>query len=352
VAVRISDIAARVGVAKATVSLVLNKKRSQVRISRETERKIFETAKEMNYSPSFTARALARGKTRSIGILVNSINNNFYAEFFKYLNDACYKSGYSVFITSSEFDRGRERRNLEAFLNRCVDGVIINRTANQHDDLIQKLVDLGIHVIIEGEMGPVRFPLVTIDEFKLAELAAEHMWALGHRQILYFSAEDVRDESRPIHYYRRENFLVPWNRISGNLGVREFRTADPVNGGNDLAEYLASVRAEDRPTAVVCSTDRLALSLISGLRVHRIRVPEDISVLGCDDIPAAGEATVPLTTIRQPVEKVGEAIWALLEKKLREAPGVKPEETPAAIYIQPELIVRESTRAISTSFSP
>jgi DNA-binding LacI/PurR family transcriptional regulator len=181
--VKISDIAKKVGVAKTTVSLVLNRKRSQVRISKETERKILDAAKELNYSPSFAARALARGKTRTIGILVSSIDNNFYAAFFKYLNDVCYRSGYSVFITSSEFDLGRERRNLEFFLNRLADGVIITRSANQNDDLIQKIVDLGIPVILEGEMGPTPYPLVTIDEFKVAELAAEHIWSLGHRKI-------------------------------------------------------------------------------------------------------------------------------------------------------------------------
>lgn len=345
-AVKISDIAARAGVAKATVSLVLNRKRSQVRISKETEQRVLATAKEMNYQPSFAARALARGKTRTIGILVNSIDNNFYAEFFKYINDACYQSGYSVFFTTSEFDAARERRNLEFFLNRCVDGVVVTPSTSENDDLIQTLVDQGTPVILAGQMGPTTFPLVTIDEFKLAELAAEHIWSLGHRRVLYFSAENVKNDFRLVHFYRRQNFLKPWNRISGHSAIESFQTADPVHGGNELAECLAGMEVKDRPTAVVCSTDRLALSLMAGLRMHRMGVPEDISVLGCDDIAGAAEAAVPLTTLRQPMEKVAQVTWGLLEKKLQAGVSVEADEPPPAFFIPPELIVRESTRAI------
>jgi LacI family transcriptional regulator len=344
------EIARRANVSQAAVSTVLNAaKSSTIGVSQKTRQKILRVAGEVGYVRNELARSLATGKTHTIGILVQSINNNFYAEFFKYLNDVCYNSGYSVFITNSEFDYGRERRNLESFLNRCVDAVIINRTANEHDDLIQMLIDRGIHVIIEGEMGPVGFPLVTIDEFKVAGLAAEYLWSLGHRKILYFSAEKVKDRSQLVHYYRRENFWGPWARISGGQAIQEFSTADPVHGGNDLAEYLTRMPAEARPTAVVCSTDRLALGLMSGLRVHRIRVPEDISVLGCDDIPAAAEAIIPLTTIRLPVEKVAQQIWGLLSRMLGISLTSDTADTGGSaprILVEPELVVRDSVRSL------
>jgi len=284
--------------------------------------------------------------------MVSSIENNFYAAFFRYLNDVCYQNGYSVFFTSSELDLDRERRNLEFFLNRSADAVIITRSLHQHDDLIQRISDQGIPVILDGEMGPTRFPLVTIDEFKVGELAAAHLWSLGHRIILYFTAEKTTNERRLVHFFRRQNFLVPWNRISGDRPIRNFQTADPTHGGNELAEYLTAMTPPDRPTAIVCSTDRLALSLVAGLRTHRIGVPEDISILGCDDISEAETAAVPLTTIRLPVEKMAQAIWTVLEKKLHVAPGAMREESQTAIYIEPELIVRESTRAIAASSSP
>ncbi len=343
-AVRISDIAKKAGVAKTTVSLVLNRKRSQVRISQQTEQRVLAAARELNYQPSFAARALAQGKTRAIGVLVNSIDNNFYAGFFKYLNDACFQSGYSIFFTTSEFDPGRERRILESFLNRFADGLVITRTADQNVDLIQKISDMGIPIIIEGGIAPTPFPLVTVDEYKLAELAAEFIWSQGHRRILYFTAEQVKNESRVIHFFRRENFLTPWNRISSHLPIQAFATADPTHGGNELAEHLAAMNAQERPTAIVCSTDRLALSLIAGLRMRQIRVPDDISVLGCDDITEAADAPVPLTTLRQPVEKVAQAVWEMLETMLQNTPETKSNEPPPAVYIQPELIVRESTR--------
>jgi LacI family transcriptional regulator len=104
---------------------------------------------------------------------------------------------------------------------------------------------------------------------------------------------------------------------------------------------------EVRPTAVVCSTDRLALSLMAALRMHQIGVPEDVSVLGCDDIAAAAEAAVPLTTLRQPMQKVAEAIWELLEKKLQGGAEDSAGAPVPAIFIPPELIVRQSTRAIA-----
>src|SRR5512133_803161 len=107
---------------------------------------------------------------------------------------------------------------------------------------------------------------------------------MQHRNTLYFDAGKTGDSSVRIHTIRWQRFSEAWKNISEGAPLSRFQTADPTHGGNDLVEFLLKQSPDRRPTAVACSTDRLAISLVSTLRTHQIRIPEDISVIGCDDI--------------------------------------------------------------------
>jgi len=179
----------------------------------------------------------------------------------------------------------------------------------------------------------------------VGELAAEHLWTLGHRKVLSFDAGKTSDDSLRTHQVRRQNFLTAWKRLSGGQSLDFFQARDPMHGGNELAEYLGTIGKSELPTAVACSTDRLALSAISALRLYRIGVPGDISVIGCDDIMAAEEAAVPLTTIRLPMAKLAKSLWTVLKRKIDATPDANDSESDRLI-VQPELVVRESTLEI------
>ena len=342
----IGQIARSLNVSKSTVSRVMNNAPG-TRVSDSTRQRIMAACREQGYRPSFSAQALATGRTRLLGVHVQSLNDDYYGDFFRHFDDACYPHGYTVLFSSSQYDRDRERRNLEAFLSGQMDAVLVTRTPKQHEDLLRRIIQRGVHVILMGEMPTTRFPLVTIDEFEVGRLAAQHLWSQGHRRVMYLAAEKASDQSGQIHFHRRENFLGPWEQISRGLPLRQFTVGDGLSGALDAAEFVSSLAADQRPTAIACGTDRLALSMLSALRARKLAVPDDISVIGCDDITAAAEAAVPLTTIRQPRDRLAQAAWQMLKERLDAGEPAAEEVDPPQVLVPPELIVRKSTKRVT-----
>jgi len=338
--VTIYDIARITRTSHTTVSRAL---RGNPRISPKTTSRILQTARELGYAPSHSAKALKSGKTNTIGVLVRSLKSHFYTDFFTALDDACYQDGYSVFITTSEFDTAREERNLRAFLSKQFDAVVIDRSQpGLYDDIIHQIIDQGITVILVGEVDVpnLPYPVVGFDEIAVGQLAADHLWSLGHRKILYFNAGKTQDASVRTHQVRLTNFTNAWQKLAGCSEVPCFQTADPHFGGSELADFLEKLPKNERPTAIVCSTDPLAVSAVSVLHARNIKIPDDISIISCDDVESAF-VPVPITTIRLPREKEARGVWSLLHKMIFDT-GIDTDR----IVIQPELVVRQSTRAI------
>ncbi len=338
--VTIYDIARITKTSHTTVSRALH---GNARISPETTARILQVARELEYAPSHSAKSLRSGKTHSIGVLVRSLKSHFYTDFFTALDDACYQHGYSVFVSTSEFDVVREERNLRAFLSKQFDAVVLDRSQPRlYDDIINQIIEQGIKVVLLGEFDVpnLPYPVVGFDEIAVARLAAEHLWTLGHRNILYFNAGKTKDASVRTHQVRRANFTEVWKKMSHGMDVPCFQTADPYFGGKELADYLENLPKEKRPTAVVCSTDPLAVSTLSVLHARNIKVPDYISIISCDDIESPF-IPVPLTTIRLPRDKEAQGVWQLLRNLLADT-----EMENNRIVIEPELIVRQSTRAV------
>jgi LacI family transcriptional regulator len=317
--------------------------RGNPRISPKTTSHILQIARELGYTPSHSAKALKSGKTNTIGVLVRSLKSHFYTDFFTALDDACYQDGYSVFITTSEFDHAREERNLRAFLSKQFDAVVIDRSSpGMYDDVLHQIIDQGIGVILIGEIDVpnLPYPVVGFDEIAVGRLAAEHLCSLGHRNILYFNAGKTLDNSARIHQIRRQNFTLAWQTITNQTDVPCFETDDPRHGGAELVKFLSHLPADHRPTAIICSTEPLAVSAASILHSQNIKIPDDISIISCDDVEAAF-VIPPLTTIRLPREKEAIGVWHLLQKLISGT-----ETDTDRIVIQPELVVRQSTCAL------
>lgn len=338
--VTIYDIARATNTSHTTVSRAL---RGNPLISPQTTSRIRQAAEQLGYSPSHSAKALKSGRTHTIGILARSLRSNFYNDFFVELDDACHVDGYSVFVTSSEFDDAREERSLRAFQSKRFDAVVIDRSRpGMHDGLIQKIIELGIVVVMLGEVDVpgLPYPAVGFDEPKVARLAAEHLWSLGHRQMLYVNAGRTTDNSLRVHQIRRELFSSAWRDVAGQAEVPCLETTSQQIGGGELADYFLSLPKDQRPTAIACSTDPLAFSVISALCARGVRIPDDVSILGCaDDEPAF--IPVPLTTIRLPRAKLARSVWGILQRSMQEGTVGRDR-----VVVQPELVIRQSTRAI------
>ncbi len=339
-------IGERLNLSVMTVSRAL---RGHPDISEATRQLVLDAARAQQYVPNELARSMVTGKTFTIGVLVPSLKTHFYTDFFTCLDDACFKDGYTTLITSSEFNAEREKRNLNVLLSKRVDAVVVGLDyPNPNTLLLDQFVAQGIPVVHLGGANPpyVPYPSVGFDEEVVARLAAEHLYAQGHRKVMYFHAGKTHDRSLPIHIDRYEKFAAAWKKIAREYPLEKFETADPMHGGIELTEALAKMPAENRPTAVACSMDRLAISLLSTLQIHRINVPKDISVLGCDDIEGAAEVAVPLSTIRLPTEKLAQGVWALLQSRLKEPKISSEKNSITRVIIQPELIIRHSTRSL------
>lgn len=345
------EIARRAEVSQAAVSTVLNAAKSTTTgVSGKTRERILRIANEMGYVRNDLARSLVSGKTYTVGVLVHSLTSHFFTDFFRYLDDVCYGQGYQVVIASSEFDVGRESRSLRAFLAKRVDALFVARSQpGSHDDILRQIAAQGIPVVMLGEVDVPNLPYsaVGFDETKIGKLAAECLWSMGHRHVLYLDAGRTRDSSIRIHTVRQHRFSEAWQALGGGETLSHFPATDPTHGGSELVEFLLKQPRDRWPTAVACSTDRLAISLMSTLRTHQIRIPQDISVIGCDDIADAQDTGVPLTTIRLSTQRIAQEAWGLLQRTLDHADQAAQQDRPARIIVTPELVIRTSTQARS-----
>lgn len=346
----VAAVARAANVSRATVYAVLNAEKStNIGVSEAKRKLVKKVALKLGYVRNEAARSLVMGKTHSIGVVVNSLKSGFFADFFTRLDDACYQDGYSMIIGVSEYDKEREARSLRTMLAKRIDAIVLARShPGYNDDVLNSFLMQGIPVVILGEDDIVssEYYTVAFDESYIGNLVSEHLWSLGHRNVGYFRPAHPGDLSARMHNNRRDDFGKCWEGLGGGV-VHQFSTADAVHGGNDLASALKGMSPADRPTAIVCSCDSLAISTVHALCVRRIAVPGEISVIGCDDIDTSAEIAVPLTTVRLPREELAEGIWGILQEILVNEDGSDTGAKPVRkVLVKPELIARESVARI------
>lgn len=344
--VTLKQIGQKLNLSAMTVSRAL---RGHPDISDATRQLVLEAARGSKYVPNELARSMVTGKTFTIGVLVPSLRNHFYTDFFICLDDACFRNGYSTLITSSEFSADRERRNLNVLFSKRVDALIVGLDyPNANSALLEQFVAQGVPIVHLGSANPpyVSYPSVGFDEDQVGRLAASHLYTLGHRRVMYFDASNTQDRSLPIHIARYEKFAAAWTEISNGALLQRFQTADAMHGGIELMDALARMSADERPTAIACSTDRLAIGLLSAMQVHSSDALKNISVIGCDDIDGAADFPIPLTTVKLPTETLAEGVWSMLERLLKDSKNASETSFPEHAVIQPQLIIRQSTRAV------
>jgi DNA-binding LacI/PurR family transcriptional regulator len=325
----------------ATISLVLNNAPGVRSIPQETRERVREAARKFNYRPSFFARSLRKGKTFSVGVLVPELSDGYAAQVLEGVEDVLVEEGYFYFTASH-----RRRKDLldeypRLLLDRSVEGFIAIDTTLTHELPVPVVVVAG-HRKIPG------FTNVQLDQMRAAELILKHLYQLGHRKIAFMrggshsSDADQRWEclmsaARELKIEIRPQWLVQL----------ELRVSTPELGYVPAVELLNRCGyrtngheppSEQQFTAMVCYNDIAAIGTIRALREHRLRVPEDISVVGFDDIQAAAFQNPSLTTIRQPLRSMGATAAGILLRRIR-AQGSDPDTVP----VLPELLIREST---------
>jgi len=332
------EIARIAGVSKAAAYATLNPETSgNIGIAEDTRKRILDAAAQIGYVRNELASSLVTGRSRTIGVCVQSLHNHFFGNFSSILDTLAYADGYSMMIASSEYDGERELRNLRNFAAKRADAIVVAYSdCKKVGACLPELASSGVRVLTIGNVRFEGSPSICFDEAAAALIQAQHLFDSGHRKAVHLNAACAKDLTQHIHKQRRDNFLGAWSRISGfdarSIEASNSSYPDPAA----VSEIIARFKAGELDS-VACAADTLAMGLISSLCVCGIKVPEDIAVIGLDDLDSSASFFVPLTTVRLPTDKLAEEIWGALKKLL------SGESFEAHITVNPELVIRKST---------
>ncbi len=328
----IRDVADRAGVSTTTVSHVINGTR---RVEPETMSRVNRAIEELAYRPNAIARSMRHGQTYSIGVVIPDVSNPFFADLARAIEDVAFEGGYSAIFGNSDGDDRKEERYLEVLLSKKVDGLLLV-SAGQSSDRLRHVVETGPPmVIVDRELDDLGVSLVMVDNHEGGRLAARYLIGLGHRRIgVIAGADTLRPSARRLDGFREE---------LGLAGV-ELRDEVIARGGFRAAEGRAAMQTllllPDRPTAVFAENDLMALGAMSAIHAAGLRIPEDISIVGFDDVALSDLSTPGLTTISQPVRDIATTAMRLLFERLRD-----PALAPVRVVLPVSLVVRGSCRA-------
>lgn len=326
------EVADRAGVSKTTVSHVLNETRF---VEEETVSRVRQAMSELGYRPNRLARSLRRHETNTIALIVPDNTNIYWAEVARFVEQTGFNAGYTVLLCNSEWSIERERKYLETLLERQIDGIIV-AASNLRSDVLEEICAANVPVVVIG-LIPTQpsVSAVRVDDEYGGYLAGEFLYRLGHRHVGCIGTG--------------REFTVQ-SRIDGFLRALSAAGIDPssvaiANGDFSYpsGEACTYRLLEQQPdlTAIFAVNDNMALGAYKALHRLKRRIPDDISVIGFDNI-IYGSAVMPeLTTIAQPIGELGETATRLLLKKIE-----NPQSGSETAILQPTLIERESCAAI------
>ncbi|HEV3295054.1 MAG TPA: LacI family DNA-binding transcriptional regulator [Streptosporangiaceae bacterium] len=334
--VSIREVAAHAGVSVGTVSNVLN--RPDV-VAEPTRRRVQAAIKQLGFIRNESARQLRAGRSRTIGLVVLDVANPFFTDVARGVEDEASASGLAVILCNSDDQQAKETHYLELLEEHRVQGILITPVTGAHERLA-RLQRRGTPVVLVDSRSPTRGQCsVSVDDVLGGDLAVTHLLAAGHGRIAFvggpLSIRQVAD--------RREGAIRALKRAGISAGqLRVIETAAlNVTAGQGAGTVIADLPPGQRPTAVFCANDLLALGVLQEMTACRIAVPESIAIVGYDDIEFAAAAAVPLSSVRQPRQQLGRTAAQLL---LDEALGEASHQHRQVVF-EPELVIRQSSQA-------
>jgi LacI family fructose operon transcriptional repressor len=323
------DVAKRAGVSIATVSRVVN---GLPGVTSGTRHRVLRAVKALNYQPNRTAQRLRAKRSRVLGAIISDIENPFFTSVVRGIEDFAYERGYSLVLCDSDEDAAKERLYIDVMRVEGVAGIILAPTAHVNSQLRDLTAD-GISVIaIDRPIKDLRVDSVLVANAEGAFLAVEHLLRLGHREIGLVGMKFIPTgrERRSGYSCALREYGVPASRHLICLGVAK------AEGGYECA--LKLLRAKPRPTALFVDNNMMMLGALAAIRDCRLSIPEDISIIGFDDMPWAPLLQPPLTVVAQPTYDLGrKAAQHLLERL------AQPDKPVIHELLSPRLIVRAST---------
>ncbi|MET7426894.1 LacI family DNA-binding transcriptional regulator [Dactylosporangium sp. NPDC005555] len=320
----IKEVARRAGVSIGTVSNVLNRPEL---VASSTRQRVLDAITELGYVRNDSARQLRAGHSRQIALVVLDVTNPFFTDVVRGAEAAAEEHGVMVVVCNSGEDAGREHRHLDLLEEQRVRGVLITPVDESPNSRLEQLIQRGTPVVlVDRGSGRHSRCSVAVDDLLGGRLAGEHLLEQGHQRITFVGGPATITQVRERHAGIAD-------AVAGKAELSVVSTPNlTVAAGRAAA-------AEIDATAVFCANDLVALGVLQGLTQRGIRVPQDVAIVGYDDIEFAAAAAVPLSSVRQPREQLGRTATAMLLEEIED----DGRHEHRHVVFQPELIVRESS---------
>lgn len=339
--VTLSDIATKLGVAPMTVSRVVS---GNGYVSSETREKVHKALKEMNYRPNGLARNLKRQKTETVGLVLGDLSNPYSTELANAVRETLSNRGFSMFICISEQSAREDILAFESLVNHNVDGIIVATRSNlSGDERLRNIADSDLPIVVVGR----DFQHDTVDHISANNFAGgydatQHLIDLGHQRIgfigaLYENRGNLKRMQGYLKALEEHGIEIDTRLITGRSGSGDVPGYSTEKIGYEGMKRLLTI--PNRPTAIFARNDFTAVGAITAIKEAGLRIPQDIAIVGFDDIPLASHTMPPLTTVRQPMRIQGKLAADMLLRRISSSEMFPRED----MMLDCDLIVREST---------
>ena len=328
----LQEVADRAKVSIATVSRVLNKSEKVVP---ETRAAVEQALRDLSYRPSRVARRLRMkdGRAHLVGLIIPDIQNPFYAEIARGVEDAAYAAEYALLLCNSDESLEKERFYLDVMRDESVDGLVLP-PFDETDEAVMEVVRTGMPIVcVDRSLSKARTDLVEVDNYQGAFEAVTHLVERGHQNIALIEGRTHVSTSRE----RRRGYLDALEAKGVPLRKDLMRVGDfKQESGRVMTTELLALRKP--PTALFVLNNLMTVGALAAIHQRGLRIPTDVAIVGFDDLPWAEALDPPLTVVRQPAYEVGRQAMELLLKRI-----IEPDRPPVMVRLLPELVIRRST---------
>lgn len=328
----IREVARYAGVSPSTVSRALS---GAAFVEPETKEKVMRAIRELNYKPNLAARSLKKGGSRLIGLVLPDITNPYFPEAVKCLELAAAKEGYSLILCDALGDEKKETEYFNNLRELCVDGILYISSTERIDHISSYIGE--IPMVILNRTFDVEAPCINIDNRKAAQQAMTYFMEQGHRRVSMF----ITDKERQ---YNKER-LAGCCQAFKQYGVKDYENYMIQNICSEEDAYDRTIELmsrKERPTGIFLFSDMMAYGVYCGIKKSGLRIPEDVSVIGFDDIPHVKYFDPPLTTVHHSLAEAADTIFQCLEEQISSRQCISKKK----IYFPGRLIIRDSVRRV------
>ncbi len=331
--VTIKDVAKVLGVSYATVSRALS---GSPEISEETRNRVLKTCRELGYTTNYVARSMVMRKTEILGLIVSNIDNPFMSELANYIEEYARARGYNLMLCNSSHSTEQEEQVFQLLAGRQVDGIILFPTTSHSYESLKPYLTYMPTVFMSENLHDLPASYIAVDNYQGVRMGTEYLHSLHHKNILYLG----RRKGSTTHKLRAQGYMEACRDLGLEPSFLDSnRLYSSIQMGYQLARNLF-----EKPlayTAIFAATDTLAIGVLQAAEEAGIRIPEDLSLLGFDDILYAGLPTINLTTIMQPKKTMATIAVDMLLDRIQ-----NPSQAYSHSILAPSLVVRGSCREI------